>query len=104
MTKEEAVELLQTCTYFGRSAWEFEEAKEMAIKALTADVPQEMSAREWLMTASKICVNHKCSECPLKDVPCIGDYASHIYTKAEARKAVTIVGKWAREHPERSDT
>lgn len=37
MTKEEAVELLQTCTYFGRSAWEFEEAKEMAIKALTAD-------------------------------------------------------------------
>ena len=46
MTKEEAVELLQTCTYFGRSAWEFEEAKEMAIRALTADV-KPVARGEW---------------------------------------------------------
>lgn len=60
MTKEEAVELLQTCTYFGRSAWEFEEAKEMAIKALTAD-DKPVVRGEWIWEENEW--QYRCSAC-----------------------------------------
>lgn len=72
------------------------------LNALPA-VPQEMSAREFLVAYKRMCASFPetdCSKCPIytpykdcTDNPCDWDID----------KILPAVEKWAREHPERSE-
>lgn len=68
-----------------------------ALKVEDADVPHEMSAREYIHTFQKMCeyVNC-CPECPLYGLVC-GKLDTPV---SGIDEAVAIVAAWAREHPE----
>ncbi len=66
-------------------------------------VPHEMSAREFFEEYRRMCeYTGRCAICPIMEIaeaprtPC--RYLAYAYPD----KAVAIVEKWAREHPERS--
>ena len=68
------------------------------------DVPQEMTAGDYLRASYRIHNSvRSCEECPLSHYNNGTGYVCHGFVGTHPAEAVTIVEKWAREHPERSE-
>jgi ssDNA-binding Zn-finger/Zn-ribbon topoisomerase 1 len=74
-------------------------------EARAVAVPQEMSVREYVRERDRMCAHHNafCDDCPVLPERMEGEKVLHncpIWTMRDPEKAVAIVEKWAREHPE----
>lgn len=59
-----------------------------------------MDAVKFLLETERMCKAHKgCNECPLNGKRCLSVYEHSEYTGKEAKELVSLVGKWSKEHP-----
>ena len=74
------------------------------LENLSPAVPQEMSAVEFFAEYRRMCEYiGRCATCPFMEIAVAPRTPCRYLAYAYPEKAVAIVEKWAREHPERSE-